>query len=313
MKRTLTAAAAIIALVAPPLLGSDYLLSQLGFVAAYAIAGLGLVVLSGHGGQISLGQAAFLGVGAYAEALLVQRGVPPPASLAAAMAAGAAAGWLASLPAKRLSGLYLAMATLAFGFLVEEGMTRWETVTGGARGLVVDPAAPGSLVLQAPWQRYLLAATLCAAALLATGRLLDSRFGRSLRAVRDDETAAAVCGVDAWRAKRSAFVFSAALTGLAGALLAHELGIVTPEQFGIGTSIELLMLAYIGGAERRSGAVLGAAFVVFVPSAIALLRDWLPAEVARQPGLQPFLFGLAVVLFVLYAPRGIAGLLRRGG
>jgi branched-chain amino acid transport system permease protein len=125
MKRALTAAASITAALAPPLLGSDYLLSQLSFVAAYAIAGLGLVVLSGHGGQISLGQAAFLGVGAYAEALLVQRGVPLPASLAAAAAAGGAAGWLASLPAKRLSGLYLAMATLAFGFLVEEVIPGW--------------------------------------------------------------------------------------------------------------------------------------------------------------------------------------------
>jgi branched-chain amino acid transport system permease protein len=292
----------IAALAALPLAGSDYLLSLLGFVAAYAIAGLGLVVLAGHGGQVSLGQAAFLGVGAYASAILARHGVALPLGLAAAALAGSAAGWLASLPARRLSGLYLAMATLAFGFLVEEALTRWETLTGGARGVVVPSDAYSGAAAN-----YALAAVLLVLAAFATARMLDSRLGRSLRAVRDDEQAAEAAGVDAWRAKRTAFVVSAALTGLAGALLARQLGVVTPEQFGIHASIELLMLAFIGGVQRPAGALLGAAFVVFVPEAIGLLRAGLPEELARQPGLQPFAFGLAVVLFVLFAPRGIAG------
>jgi branched-chain amino acid transport system permease protein len=295
-------AVVIAALAALPLAGSDYLLTLLGFVAAYAIAGLGLVVLAGHGGQVSLGQAAFLGVGAYASAILARHGVALPLGLAAAVLAGCAAGWLASLPARRLSGLYLAMATLAFGFLVEEVLTRWETLTGGARGLVVP-----SDKFSGAAANYALAAALLALAALATARMLDSRLGRSLRAVREDEQAAEAAGVDAWRAKRTAFVVSAALTGMAGALLARQLGVVTPEQFGIHASIELLMLAFVGGVQRPAGALLGAAFVVFVPEAIVLLRAGLPEELARQPGLQPFAFGLAVVLFVLFAPRGIAG------
>jgi branched-chain amino acid transport system permease protein len=298
------------ALAAAPLAGSEYLLSLLGFVAAYAIAGLGLVILAGHGGQISLGQAAFLGVGAYAAAILARHGVPLPAGLAAAMLGAGAAGWLASLPARRLSGLYLAMATLAFGFLLEEALTRWESLTGGARGLLVPALSLGG-ALSGSRAGYVLAVLLFAVAAFATARLLDSRLGRSFRAIRDDEQAAEAAGVDAWRSKRTAFVASAAVTGLAGALLAHQLGVVTPEQFGIHASIELLMLTFIGGAQRPAGALFGAAFLVFVPEAIVVLRGLLPEELARQPGLQPFVFGLAVVLFVLFAPRGIVGWLPR--
>jgi branched-chain amino acid transport system permease protein len=292
---------------AAPLVASEYLLTQLGFILLYAVAGLGLVLLAGHGGQVSLGQAAFLGVGAYAEARLAAAGWPLPLSLAAAMALAGAAGLLASLPAKRLGGLYLAMATLAFGFLVEEALTRWESLTGGARGLLLGPPALGGLRLDDPWQRYLAALCALTLAWILTGRLLASRFGRALRALREDEAAAAVLGIDLWRAKRDAFVIAAALTGLAGALLAHELRVVTPEQFGLGASLELLVLAFVGGVRRRSGALLGAAFVIALPTAISLLRPLLPDLIAQQPGLQPFAFGLALVLCVLFEPQGIAG------
>jgi branched-chain amino acid transport system permease protein len=241
-------------------------------------------------------------VGAYASAILSRHGLPLPVGLAAAVLAGGAAGWLASLPARRLSGLYLAMSTLAFGFLVEEALTRWESLTGGARGMVMPPDAVAGAAAN-----YVLAVVLLALTAFAATRFLDSRLGRSLRAVRDDEQAAEAAGVDTWRSKRTAFVVSAALTGLAGALLARQLGVVTPEQFGVHASIELLMLAFVGGVHRPAGALLGAAFVVFMPEAIVLLRDLLPEEVARQPGLQPFAFGLALVLFVLFAPRGMAG------
>lgn len=304
---------ALLAAVLLPLAAAEYLLTQLNFVLIYALAGLGLVLLAGQAGQLSLGHAAFLGIGAYAEALLSAAGWPLPLSLVAAAASGAATGMLASLPARRLGGLYMAMATLAFGFLIEEALTRWESLTGGARGLLLEAPRLWGATLSQPWQRYLLALALLAAAWGVTGRLMASRFGRALRALRDDEAAAAVTGIDLWRAKRDAFAVAAALAALAGALLAHELRVVTPEQFGFGASVELLILIYVGGAALRSGALLGAAFVVALPSLISLLRPLLPAAIAQQPGLQPFAFGLALVLCVLFAPQGIAGWLPRGG
>lgn len=310
MRRQALLAAAVLALCAAPALFSPWGLSQLSFVAIYVIAGAGLMLLAGYAGQLSLCHAAFLGIGAYAEAILQARGWPLEISLPAAAAAAALAGLAAAWPARRLAGVYLAIATLSFGFIVQELMARWESLTGGNAGLVVVPAR--SLVVGAIGDTglYWLAWGLAFGALWLLGRLLASSEGRALVALREDPTAVAILGVAPARAKAMAFAIAAGLAGTAGALYAHKLRFVSPEQFDWVMSIEFLMMLTIGGLGTRAGIVLGAVFLIALPQAIGLLRDAWPAEMPPA-GLELFAFGLALVLGLRFAPAGLAGTLRR--
>ena len=288
-------------------LGTDYALGKATLVATYAVAGLGVVVVVGQAGQIALGQAALVALGAYAQALLVARGVPAPLALPAAVAAGAMGGALASLPARRLGGLYFGMSTLAFALIVEEALARWESLTHGAAGLAVGAFAFAGWRADSTLAQAVVSVAALALALLACARLLASRHGRAWRAVRDDELAAAACGIDTDAAKMQAFVVGGALSGLAGGLYAHWIGFISPEQFGLVFSFELLMLAFIGGARRIAGAAWGALVIVAIPPLISVLRDRLPGDWARASGLELLLFGAVIVAVVLLRPAGLAG------
>lgn len=288
-------------------LGIDYALGQVVFVATYAIAGLGVILVVGQSGQISLGQGALLAIGAYAQTLLVVRGVPAIVAIPVAVALAAAGGWLASLPARRLGGLYFAMSTLAFALIVEELLTRWESMTHGAAGVSVPAFSLGGWAADSPPAQAMVSMFALALAWWCCHRWVESRLGRAWRAVREDEVAAASSGIDVARAKSRAFVIGGGLSGLAGALHAHWIGFVSPEQFGLLLSFELLMLAFIGGARRLSGAWWGALVIVAIPQAIALGRDALPAEFARSAGLEALLFGAVIVAVILFRPQGITG------
>lgn len=292
--------------VAVWLLGVEYALAQAAFVLTYAIAGLGLVLVVGQCGQISLGHGAMLALGAYAQALLVARGVPAPLAVGAALALGAAGGACASLPARRLGGLYFAMSTLAFALIVEEGLVRWETLTQGAAGLAVSPMVIFGWRVDAAWEQALVSAAAFAAAMALSRRCVASRLGRAWRALREDEDAAAACGIDVGAAKAAAFVLGGALGGLAGALYAHWIGFVSPEQFGLMLSFELLVLVFIGGARRLAGAFWGALVVVAIPQAISLLSEQLPPGIATAAGLETMLFGAVIVALILLRPGGLS-------
>lgn len=300
MQRALLLASLAVLFAAPALL-SPWGLSQLTFVAIYVIAGTGLMLLAGYAGQLSLCHAAFIGVGAYAEAILQQHGWPLFASLPAAALLAAATGVLAAVPARKLGGIYLAIATLSFGFIVQEAFVRWESVTGGNTGLVVAALDAGTL--------YWLALGLALGALWLLGRVLASRHGRALTALREDATAAGVIGVALPRLKLIAFALAAALGGLAGALYAHQLRFISPEQFDWVMSIELLMMLVIGGLGSRAGIVLGAVFLIALPQAIVLLRDVLGWD-TPPAGIELFAFGFVLVLTLRFAPAGLAGWLR---
>ncbi|WP_174718500.1 branched-chain amino acid ABC transporter permease [Azoarcus sp. DN11] len=288
-------------------LGVDYALAQAAFVLTWAIAGLGVILIAGQCGQISLGQGALLGLGAYAQALLALRGVPAPLSLPLAAGLGAAGGWLASLPARRLGGLYFAMSTLAFALIVEEGLVRAEALTHGAAGLAVPPLALAGRVADTSAAQALVSGAVLALAWLACRRWVRSRLGRAWRAVREDEVAAAAAGIDVARAKTQAFVLGGGLSGLAGALYAHWIGFVSPEQFGLMLSFELLMLAFIGGARHLAGALWGALVVVALPQGVSLAVERLPPDIAGAAGIETLLFGAVLVALVLLRPAGLAG------
>ena len=287
-------------------LGADFALGQATLVATYAIAGLGVVIIVGQAGQIVLGQGAFVALGAYAQALLVQAGVAPPLALPLAAAVGALGGALASLPAGRLGGLYFGMSTLAFALIVEELLVRWESLTHGAAGLVVPAFGFAGWTADAPGAQAAVSILVLLALLALCARLLQSRLGRAWRAVREDEMAAAACGIAAGPTKLRAFVVGSSLSALAGGLYAHWIGFISPEQFGLVFSFELLMLVFIGGARHLSGAAWGALVVVAIPQAIAVLRDALPGDWARSAGLELVLFGGVIVGVVLLRPQGLA-------
>jgi len=293
-------------LVSAPAWAGEYVMTQLVFVAIYAIAGFGLMMLTGFTGQVSLGHAAFLAVGAYTEALLAARGVPVFVSIPAAAAFAAAAGVVVGLPALRLKGIYLAIATLAFNVIVEEIAARWESVTHGNAGMAVPAVRLFGLELQTTGGFYYLCAGLATAAALACVNLLRSPAGRAFVAIRDSEVSAQCLGVHLARYKTMSFAFSAALTGVAGALYAHKVGFISPEQFSLLVSIELITIVILGGIGFLHGAVLGSAFVIVLPQVLALAKDWLPPTMAPS-GLQAVVFGIVLVLVILFEPMGLYG------
>jgi branched-chain amino acid transport system permease protein len=265
------------------------------------------MLLTGYTGQISLGHAAFLAVGAYTEAVLQAKGVPFGVSLIAAGALAGLAGIVIGLPALRLTGIYLAIATIAFGFIVQEVLTRWESVTRGNSGITVKSISVGSFQFDAEWKLYYLALGLLVLAVTGVMNLLRAPTGRAFVAIRDSEISAQSMGIHLARTKTTAFALSAALTGIAGALYAHKLVFISPEQFGILLSIELAMMIFIGGIGSLHGAVYGAIFLIALPQVIAVAKDYLPAAIGHQTGLEPTVFGLIMVLVILFEPLGIYG------
>ncbi len=299
--------ALLLALLAAPWLLPEYYLSQLSFICIYALIGVGLMLLTGYTGQVSLGHAAFLAVGAYTEAVLQAKGLPFAVSLAAAAVLAGLAGLAIGLPALRLTGIYLAIATLAFGFIVQEAVTRWESVTNGNSGMSLSAVQLFGRPLAEEWQFYYLSLALLAAVTLAMLNLMRAPTGRALIAIRDSEVSAQSMGIHLAKYKTVAFVLSAAVTGLAGALYAHKIQFISPEQFNIVLSIELVMMIFIGGLGSFHGAIFGAIFMIALPQAIVIGKDYLPEHLAQQTGLEPTLFGLILVLTLIFEPLGIYG------
>ena len=299
--------ALMLLLVAAPWLFAEYWLAQLTFVLIYAIAGLGIMLLAGFTGLFSLGHAAFLGVGAYAQAVLTHHGMPFPLALACAAGLSAAVGLLVGLPALRVKGIYLGMATLSFGFIVEEVLARWESVTGGNAGIHIDKPNLFGWVLETGEQFYFLCLVVTVIATLGILNLLRSPTGRAFVAIRDSEISAQSMGIHLAYYKTLSFSLSAALAGVAGALYAHKLQFISPDQFNILQSIDLLLMIVIGGVGSVHGAFLGAIFLITMPQAISLVKDYLPEAVGQAPGLQGVVYGAVLIAFVLFEPMGLYG------
>jgi branched-chain amino acid transport system permease protein len=294
-------------LLAAPAFVSEYYLSQFTFICIYAIVGVGLMLLTGYTGQVSLGHAAFLAVGAYTEAALQVHGVPFGLSLVAAAVLAAIAGIVIGLPALRLTGIYLVIATIAFGFIVQEGLTRWESVTRGSLGMTLRSIDLFGAKLDQEWELYYLALAVLTLVVLGVLNLLRAPTGRAFVAIRDSEISAKSMGIHLSRYKTASFALSAGITGLAGALYAHKLQFISPEQFGIVLSIELAMMIFIGGIGSLHGAIYGAIFIIALPQLIAVVKDFLPPAIAHQTGLEPTIFGLILVLVIVFEPLGIYG------
>ncbi|WP_084556659.1 branched-chain amino acid ABC transporter permease [Hamadaea tsunoensis] len=287
---------------------------QLATAAAYLCATAGLTVLTGLNGQLSLGHGALMAVGAYTVALSQDKWGILSLSLALGVLAALAAGLVIGLAAARLRGPYLAGVTLAVAVAVPAVTTTWSSVFNSDQGLPValDPP-PGTLALE-QWQAWL--AVGCALGVLVLlANLTRSRFGRDFRAVRDDETAARLAGIDVARTQVLAFVVSAAGAGLGGGLLAVLTQSVSPGAYALSLSLYLLMAVVVGGLGSLAGAVWGALLLVFLPDLTHQLTVGLalsPGAAQRVEGNLPLaVFGLTLVIVMIAAPGGLQGLLRK--
>lgn len=296
----------IVLLLIPGLMGEFYV-GELGAVFIFAIAGVGLMLLTGYTGLVSLGHAAFLGIGAYTESVLLAKGVPFVVTLPAAGLLTAFAGVLIGVPTLRMSGLYLAIATLAFGSIVGTVFQKWTAVTGGFDGFAVPTPTILGFKLQGATGVYYMALAVLLFVLWIAVNLLRSPIGRAMVAIRDSEISAQSMGINLALYKTIAFAISAGMTGLAGALFAHYVRFLAPDAFDILLSISFVTIVFVGGLGSLHGAILGALFVRLLPQAIAIVRDDLPFGIGRMPGLEPSLFGLILVLVILFEPGGING------
>ncbi len=284
---------------------------QLGEVAVYAIAIAGLSVLTGVNGQISLGQGAFLAVGAYTIGELeVHQSINLVFQLLIAVAVSAAVGFIIAVPATRLRGPYLAGMTLLLALALPFLSDKYSSFFGGDQGLItLPPDAPGSIDPQ-KWLTWIQ--LLCALIVLVLlGNLLSSRFGRSFRAVRDNEVAASLAGVHVARTKVIAFVISAACAGLSGALLVLSTGVVNTGEFPLSLSIYILAGMVLGGAGTLTGAWWGAILVVYLPNQWSQsLANAFHANHLVGANLAVIVFGAVLIIVMLLAPAGVQGGLR---
>ena len=296
----------LVLLVLPKVMGEFYI-GELAGVFIFAIAGVGLMLLIGFTGLVSLGHAAFLGIGAYTNAVLLAQGVPFLLTLPAAGLLAAFAGVLIGIPTLRMSGLYLAIATLAFGSIVGTVFQKWTAVTGGFDGFPVPTPTILGYAIEGATATYYLALVVLVFVLWVSLNLLRAPIGRAMVAIRDSEISAQSMGINLAMYKTIAFATSAGMTGLAGALFAHYVRYLAPDSFDILLSISFVTIVFVGGLGSLRGAIFGALFVRLLPQAIAIVRDDLPFGIGRMPGLEPSLFGLILVLVILFEPGGING------
>jgi branched-chain amino acid transport system permease protein len=294
-------------LAAPWLLPNPYYLGELGLLLVFAIAGVGLMILTGHTGQVSFGHAAFLGIGAYTHSILLSHGVPFSLSIVLTMIFCGLIGMALGRSASKMHGFYLAIATLAFLILVETVLGEWNSMTGGYAGLVVPGLKIFGVPLARAWQQYYVDLVFALLVIWGASNLFRSPTGRSFLAVRDSELSARSLGVNVEWVKIQAFGISAAITGLAGVLFAHHLTYLAPDVFNVLLSLKLLLMIVVGGLGSVLGAVFGAIFISLLPVLLSFLKDVLPPAIGQQAGLEPLLFGVIIVLFILFEPAGIYG------
>ena len=294
-------------LVSAPVLLDSYYLSELGFLLVYVTAGIGLMILTGHTGQVSFGHAAFLGIGAYCHAVLLTMGVPFTISIVVSTALCGVIGMLLGRSASRMHGFYLAVATLAFLIVIETVIGEWSSITGGHMDMAVPELVILGRYLPEVWHLYYLDLFVALFVVWGTANLFRSPTGRSFLAVRDSELSARSLGINVEWAKIQAFGISSAITGLAGVLLAHHLSYLAPESFGVLESLKLLLMIVVGGLGSILGAIFGAIFISLLPVVLSILRDVLPDAVGQQAGLEPLLFGLIIVIVIVFEPLGING------
>ncbi|MEA3361265.1 MAG: branched-chain amino acid ABC transporter permease [Thermodesulfobacteriota bacterium] len=296
-----------------PFITSEYILYILNIIGIYAIAAIGLNLLIGYTGQISLGHGAFFGVGAYAAAILTTRaGIPFIIAVPAAGFITALVGMIFGLPSIRLKHLYLTIATLAGQFILEYVFVQWESLTGGAEGISVTTANIFWIDLGSDRNFfYVIFICFVLMAWIAVN-LIRTRYGRAFIAIRDNDLAAEGMGIPIFPYKLLSFAISSFYAGFAGALFAYYMMSITPEPFNLWLSIEYIAMIIIGGLGSIPGAVFGSIFIVTLSEVLSYAAEILmnlgtstAVGITIAP-LREFVYGLVIVLFIIFEPKGLA-------
>ena len=300
--RALAAAAGLGALAAWPWVAPRYFVFLASIVLVNAIVAIGLNLLSGYTNQLSFGHAGFFAIGAYTAAVLTLRwpGAPVVVTLLLAGLATAAVGLAFGVPCLRLGGLYLTMATLAFGFVITEAILNLDALTNGADGLRVPAARLGTLALSTDAARYYLTAAVAAVLVLAALNLVRTRTGRAFLAIRESEIAAQASGVPVARYKTLAFGLSAFYTGVAGGLFAFVVGFLSPDAFDLFLSVDFVVMIIVGGLGSVPGSIIGATVVTLLHDGLAAFQNY-----------RPLIFGAILVACMLFMPGGVTRALSR--
>lgn len=307
-------AALVAVLVAAPLVLGNFLLSHVTVILFTLVGALGLMVLTGFTGLISLGHVGFLVLGGYAYAIGVTRlGLPPEAALVMSAVVPAVFGLIVGVPSLRLHGLYLAITTLAFAHIVNAGILAGGKFTGAGSGIMVERPVLLGLDLSSDRAFYWFCLAMCMLAVFVVLNLRRSYVGRALVAIRDNDIAARTMGISLVRYKLLAFLISAALTGVAGALMGMYMGIVSVEGYPFLLSIEALAIIIVGGIGSVLGAVFGTIFIVTMPELFSALMSVLGGRLAdlmttSAHEIKTILYGLAIIAFLRFDPRGLRGI-----
>jgi branched-chain amino acid transport system permease protein len=304
----------LVALTAAPFLLGNFLLSYLTIMLFTLVGALGITVLTGFTGLITLGHVGFLMLGGYAYAIGVTRlGMPPELGLLAAAVVPALFGLIVGVPSLRLHGLYLAITTLAFSHIVSASMLAGGKFTGAGKGILLMRPTVFGVDLSSDRAFFWFCLVMAVLAVLATLNFRRSYIGRALVAIRDNDIAARTMGINLVRYKLLAFLVSAALTGVAGALMGLFLGVVSVESYPFLLSIEALAIIIVGGLGSVLGAVFGTVFIVALPEVFSLLVSSLGGKLqalltTSAHEIKSVLYGLAIIGFLRFDPRGLRGI-----
>lgn len=290
----------VISILLPFVIHNDYFIHVIIMAGINIMLVLSLNIISGFTGQVSLGHAAFFGIGAYTSALLSLNGVPVWLAMIISIPFAAVFGILIGYPVLRLKGHFFAIATLGFGEIVHLVLNNWIDLTRGPMGLsgILKPEPILFIDFSQKTHYYFLMLLFVLLAIYISYRMLNSKTGRALLAIRTDEIVASSMGIDVTYYKIFAFTWSAAIAGLAGAFYAHYVLFLSPETFKLATSINILLMLLIGGIGSITGSVLGGLF-------ITVLSEYLRAYAEYQM----LIYGFVIVLVVIFAPKGLVGLL----
>ncbi len=298
-----------------PFMVGPYYVSVANLIGIAIIGAIGLNILVGFTGQISIGHGAFMGVGAYAAGILTATlGLSFWIALPVGGLVAALIGGLFGVPSLRLKGLYLAIATLAAQVIIEFVIVHWPALTRGPAGMVLPAPTIGGITLDDDTSFYYLILIITLAAIVFALNLFRTRTGRAFMAVRDRDLAAAVMGINIFKYKVTAFAVSSFYAGVAGALWGHYLGVISPEHFTIHVSILYLAMIIVGGLGSVMGAIYGACFMTLLPIVLRELADAFGRSFGGLThvmlSMQEAVFGLLIILFLIFEPDGLAKMWR---
>jgi branched-chain amino acid transport system permease protein len=295
-----------------PLFLGNFWLNKLNWIGITLIAATGLNILVGYCGQLSIGHVGFIAVGAYTSAILAGRlGVPFPIAFVCSGLISGLIGLIFAIPSVRVKGFYLAIASIAAQFIIVWVISKWTWLTGGTNGLTVPDASIGGLVFSSQKSFYYLIISIAIICVFFAKNLARTRVGRAFIAIRDNDLAAEVMGVNLFFYKMLAFFLGCFMAGIAGSLYAHWNVAISPDSFSFTESILYVGIIIIGGLGTTLGPILGVILIRLLQISVIQVTPWLQHALPGMPngfatGITPMIFGLIIVLFLIFEPRGLA-------